>query len=147
MSKSYHVDINIKDYFPEVSGSREEVIEFIKEVYWNNLGIELSDAEIVLTEVSSDSDGVPSNHSTHLYRDDTSSIDDTPARQLASYIIDGNASLLDTLDSIVQGQLDGGLSDERYYELEDELTEHLNIWMKYYDNYIRVQNKNEKENI
>ena len=85
--------------------------------------------------------------STHLYRDDTSSIDDTPARQLANYIIDGNESLLDTLDSIVQGRLDGGLRYERYYEIEDELTEHINTWMKYYDNNVRLQNKNEEENI
>lgn len=143
MSKTYYVDVIIRDCFSEVNGSREDTIEFIKEFYKDEHQIELSDSEIVLT----DPDEVPYNHSTHLHRDDTSSIDNTPARQLASYIIDGNASLLDTLDSIVQGQLDGGLSDERYYELEDELTEHLNIWMKYYDNYVRVQNKNEKENI
>lgn len=88
-----------------------------------------------------------SKQSTHLYRDDTSSIDETPARQLANYIIDGDTSLLDALDSIVQGRLDGGLSTERYYEIEDELTEHINTWMKYYDNDVRLQNKNEEENM
>lgn len=81
----------------------------------------------------------------NLWRDDTSSIDTTPARQLASYIIDGDTSLLDTLDSIVQARLDGGLSNEIYYEVEDELTEHINKWMKEYDNDMRFQNEIEEE--
>lgn len=54
---------------------------------------------------------------TQFYREDTSDIQSTPARIIASEIIDANPLLQD-------------FTEERYYEQEDVITEAINDWFR-----------------